>query len=110
MEVEYESAEFKTLLHNERSLKKAYSPAVIKKLRIRLTSIREATSLEELHRLPGRTHPLVGDRNGRFAMDLSGSLRLEFRPTPPVPQKPDGGIDVASVTRVTLIEISHHYN
>ena len=107
--MEYESAEFKALLHNERALKKAYSPAVIKKLRIRLTSIREASSLEELHRLPGRTHPLGGDRKGRFAMDLSGSLRLEFRPTPPVPHKPDGGIDVTSVTRVTIIEISDHY-
>lgn len=105
----YENARFEALLRDERALNKAYGPAVTKKLRIRFTSIKEAHHLLELRAHPGRMHPLTGDRAGRFAMDLSGALRLEFRPTPPVPLRPDGGLDLVAVTRVTLIEISDHY-
>ncbi len=109
MEVEYDNPRFEQLLHNERALKRAYGANVATKVRIRFTAIRNAANLAELHALGGRTHPLSGSRAGRFAIDLSGRLRLEFHPTPPVPIKPDGGIDLAGVTSVTLIEISDHY-
>ena len=109
MEVAYEDPRFEALLHNERELNRAHGTDVVKKLRVRVTSIREASNLAELHALGGRTHQLSGNRAGRFAIDLSGRLRLEFRPTPPVPTRPDGGIELTGVTRVTLIEISDHY-
>ena len=109
MEVDYESPRFETLLHNERELKKAYGAETVKKLAIRITTIRESKNLAELHFLPGRTHPLTGNRAGRLAMDLPNGRRLEFRPTPPVPTKPDGGIDLTKVTSITLIELSDHY-
>ena len=110
MEVDYESPRFETLIHNERALKKAYGAETVKKLAIRITTIHESKSLAELHFQPGRTHPLTGDRAGRFAMDLPSGRRLEFRPTPPVPTKPDGGVDLTKVTSITLIEISDHYS
>ncbi len=109
MEVDYEDPRFEKFLGDERALRKAYGAEVVKKLAIRLTSIRESTNLAELHLLPGRTHALSGNRAGRFAMELPNGRRLEFRPTPPVPTKPDGGIDLTKVTRVMLIEISDHY-
>jgi proteic killer suppression protein len=109
VEVDYESSRLETLLHNERALNKAYGAEVVKKLAIRITTIRESKNLSELHFQPGRTHPLTGDRAGRFAMDLPNGRRLEFRPTPPVPTKPDGGVDLTKVTSITFIEISDHY-
>jgi proteic killer suppression protein len=109
MEVDCEDPRFETLLNNERALRKAHGAEVVKKLAIRFTTIRESNNLAELHALPGRTHPLTGSRAGRFAMDLPNGRRLEFRPTPPVPTKPDGGIDLTKVTSITLIEISNHY-
>lgn len=109
MEVDYEDPRFETLLRDERALRKAHGAEVVKRLAIRLTAIRESGNLAELHLLPGRTHPLSGNRAGRFAMDLPNGRRLEFRPTPPVPTKLDGGIDLTKVTSITLIEISDHY-
>ena len=110
VEVAYEDPRFEAFLTNQRALTKAYGAVAVTRLAVRLTSIREAQHLAELHQLPGRTHPLTADRAGRFAMDLPNGLRLEFRPTPPVPLKPDGGIDIHRVTQVTLLEISHHYS
>lgn len=109
MEVDYEDPRFETLLRDERVLRKTYGADVVKRLAIRLTTIRESNNLAELHLQPGRTHPLSGSRAGRFAMELPNGRRLEFRPTPPVPAKPDGGIDLTKVTNITLIEISDHY-
>lgn len=109
MEVDYEDPHFQALLGDERALRKAHGADTVKRLAVRLTSMRESGSLAELHRHPGRTHALSGDRAGRFAMDLPNGRRLEFRPTPPAPTKPDGGIDLARVTRITVIEISDHY-
>lgn len=109
MEVDYEDPRFETLLNNERALRETYGAEVVKKLAIRFTTIRESKNLAELHLLSGRTHPLSGNRAGRFAMELPNGRRLEFRPTPPVPTKPDGGIDLTKVTSITLIGISDHY-
>ena len=109
MEVGFEDPRFETFLRDERALRRALGAEVVKRLAIRLTAVRESTNLAELHLLPGRTHALSGNRAGRFAMDLPDGRRLEFRPTPPAPTKPDGGIDLTKVTSIVLIEISDHY-
>lgn len=109
MEVGYEDPKFEALVSNERALRKKFGAGVIKSLARRHTSLRGAATLAELHRMPGRTHPLRGDRAGTFAMELPGGFRLILRPTPPVPTLKDGGIDLDRVTRVTLVEISAHY-
>ena len=69
MQVDYGDPRFKTFLRDERALRKAHGADVVKRLAIRLTAIRESGDLAELHLLPGRTHPLSGNRAGRSAME-----------------------------------------
>lgn len=49
------------------------------KLRMRLTVLDTATSIEDMN-LPGfRLHPLKGDRKGLWAVDVSKSWRIIFK-------------------------------
>lgn len=98
-----------SLLNDERALKRAYHSNVVKALGVRIASMRNASDLQELHHLPGRAHQLKGDRAGQFAMELPDGLRLVFCPTEPAPHRDDGGVDLAAVTRITLIEITDYH-
>ena len=109
MEVAYETAKLAQLLADPRSLRRAYGAAVAKRLATRLSSIAAVGSLHELGTMPGRLHPLKGDRAGQFAMDLPDGWRLILKPAQPVPLLPDGGIDLRAVTAVTIADISRHY-
>lgn len=106
----YGDEKLEALLLDRRKLQRKYGADNVKVIAKRLTALRSSQDLAELHQLPGRTHPLGADRAGTIAMNLVGGFRRIFRPTPPVPQRSDGGIDVARVTRVTVTEISDHYN
>jgi proteic killer suppression protein len=55
---------------------------------------------------PIRRHQLSGARRGQFAVDLLHPYRLVFRPDHnPMPEKPDGGIDINAVNAIEIIEI-----
>ena len=109
MEVAHEDPKLEALLNDPRALQRKFGKQAVQRLANRLTSIHGAQTLADLMNLPGRTHMLTGDRHGDFAMDLPNGRRLILRPTAPVPILPDGGIDVARVTRVTIVEIPDHY-
>ena len=50
-----------------------------KTLRLQLTALDTAHSIDDLD-IPGfRLHPLKGDRSGHWAIDVSGNWRLTFR-------------------------------
>lgn len=50
-----------------------------KKLRMQLTALDTATTIEDMD-IPGfRLHPLKGKRSGFWAIDVSGNWRLTFR-------------------------------
>ena len=80
-----------------------------KKLQRRLAELHAAQMVGEL--VAGRPHPLGHGRTGQFALDLHGGTRLIFKPTAePPPFKPDGSIDWAQVTEVTIIEIGDYHD
>ena len=80
-----------------------------KKLQRRIAELFNAENVSEL--VAGRPHPLQGARAGTFALDLHGGQRLVFKPTlqPPLTKK-DGGIDWASVTKVTITELGDYHD
>ena len=58
------------------------------------------------HLPPARCHELTGDRAGQLSVDLVHPHRLIFIPDhDPVPEKPDGGLDRAKVTKVLVLEV-----
>jgi len=76
----------------------------------RLAVIDAAQSLSALgppYQGPMRCHELTGDRTGQLSIDLDGPYRLIIRPDhDPLPQRPEGGLDWAQVTRVVIVEIA----
>lgn len=52
-----------------------------------------------------RCHALRGDRAGSYSLDTRDPYRLLFKPEPPVPEKPDGGIDEEKVEAVIVTDL-----
>lgn len=59
---------------------------------------------------PDRRHPLRGDREEQFAVDLVHPHRLVFKPShEPLPSKADGGIDTEQVTAITILDVIDYH-
>jgi proteic killer suppression protein len=79
-------------------------------LQRRLASLLAAPTLKDMDGVPGRCHALGADRHGQFAVSLWGSYRLVFVPDHnPIPTLPDGGIDIASVTKISITEVVDYH-
>ena len=105
MKIFFSSDKFKSLCEDPKKLKKELGEIQAKLVLRRLDDLRAAESLAE--HLPGRVHPLVGDRAGLFSIDLNGQYRLLFRPcNDPLVLLGDGGIDRKNVTEIMIVEIA----
>ncbi len=81
-----------------------------KLIKRRLASLIAAPTLKHMDGVPGRCHLLSADRNGQFAVHLSGAYRLVFEPEhDPVPLLADGGIDTSLVTRIVITEVVDYH-
>ena len=59
---------------------------------------------------PERLHLLAGRRQMQYAVDLAHPYRLIFSPADtPIPLKEDGGIDLAQVTAIAIIEVIDYH-
>ena len=67
------------------SLSREFGPQRAKLLRRRLSGLHAAHDMAEAAQLPGRPHPLRGDRKGEWSIDLDGPYRLIFFPHPDDP-------------------------
>lgn len=95
---------------DDRRASRRFGPERWATLRRRLASLSAAPTLRDLEGVPGKFHPLVGDRAGQFAMTVSASHRLIFVPDHnPVPMTPDGGIDRDQITRVRILEVVDYH-
>jgi proteic killer suppression protein len=82
--------------------------ACARKLRSRLGDLEAAGCVSEL--VAGRPHPLHGDREGQYAVDLAGGFRLVFAPAnAPIPRREDHSIDWSRVTIVNIEYIGDYH-
>ena len=80
-----------------------------RKLILRLQALEAAERVTDL--VAGNPHPLKGDREGEVSLDLAGGWRLTFVPAhDPYPATPDGSIDWAQVTIVTIEYIGDYHD
>lgn len=76
----------------------------------RLATLLAADRLVDVVAAPGKFHQLTGDRAGQFALALRGPHRLIFEvANQPVPRLPDGGVDLAEVRRVRVLEVAQYH-
>ena len=78
---------------------------------MRLSVLKNARSLASVPITPPeRRHLLKGRRKAQFAVDLVHPYRLIFTPNHnPVPRLDDGGIDIDSVTAITIMEVIDYH-
>lgn len=78
-----------------------------RKLQQRLMELSAAPCLDDISKLsPPRCHQLKGNRTGQFSVDLDHPYRLIFIPVNnPVPEKKDGGLDLARIDSIEIIAI-----
>ncbi len=109
MEVAFRTRKIKRLCECRAQAQRVLGEASAKKLWARLSDLEAAASVAEL--FAGRPHPLVGDRLGQFALDLSGGRRLAFSPDhEPVPVGADGAVQRDQVTRVCIEFIGDYHD
>ena len=110
MEVRFATKKLADTLTQRKLRVREYGEVVAKKAVIRLAALSSATTLDGMRNAAGRCHELHGNRAGQLAVDLTGNLRLVFRPTEqPPPTKTDGGLDWNAVTKVTILDVTDYH-
>jgi plasmid maintenance system killer protein len=111
MEISFNSRKLEKLCNSQKVMRAQLGDRCAKVLQQRLAEINAADTLEDLEKVPGaRCHELKGNRKGQLAVDLVHPKRLVFVPDhDPVPNRPDGGLDWAQVTRVLVTEVVDYH-
>jgi proteic killer suppression protein len=107
MGISYGSRKMQRLCSDEQALRDAWGDEVARKLRLRLTEMEAADSLDDLRRLPQarcQAHPTI---RGRLSVPLAGLHRLVFEADDdPLPVGDGGSLDWGRVTCVRVLEVS----
>jgi len=104
VKISFKSRKLEKQLTVARELKKTYG-SMAKKVNQRMKELEAADNLEVFMTIPAaRCHKLKGDREGEYAVSISGNYRLIFRPDhDPVPRKGDQSIDAIRVTDIQIM-------
>ena len=99
------------MCHDDKLATRTLGAASARKLRARLDDLIAAANLDYARKLPGRFHPLSGDRAGQFALDLQGGCRLVVSPANvPLPSRPDGSLDLSKVTTINVVYVGDYHD
>lgn len=109
MKINFKDKKIREMCEKQAVAEKKLGTACARKLRSRLSDLDSAKRVTDL--FAGRPHPLKGEREGQFALDLAGGWRLVFAPDhDPCPTSHDGGIDWSQVTVVCIEYIGDYHD
>lgn len=110
MEICFSSSRMEKVFNSDKLLAQAYGQQA-KTIMLRMDALRAAPNLGAVStEKPIRRHLLSGDRRGCFAVDLKQPYRLVFEPVDePIPQLPDGGIDVMAIRAIRILEVVDYH-
>lgn len=110
MEISYRNDKLKRLCEECRVAERKLGKNSARQLRARLSDLEAAQRVTDL--VAGRPHPLTGDREGQFALDLADGKRLVFCPDhSPYPTTQDGKrIDWSFVVLVCIEFIGDYHD
>lgn len=80
MRVDFASTKLAKACGSDKERVRAFGPDRARRLRVRLSALAAAETLEDLRNVPGRFHALAEDRAGQFTADLDHPYRLVFVP------------------------------
>jgi plasmid maintenance system killer protein len=109
--IQYKGSKLKKMLETPVAIKKNFGNNA-KRVTQRMDDIISSNNLFELCSIPAANcHPLSGDRNGEWAVDISANNRLIFViDQDPIPIKDDGSIDRIKVTDIKIITGQEDYH
>ena len=111
MEIAFRTRKLGRTFNSEKELQIGYGARMARTIQSRLAVLESAETLAEAGDRPAlRLHLLAGRSAGQFAVDLVHPYRLVLRPNhDPMPLKNDGGIDIAQVTAITIMEVIDYH-
>ncbi len=111
MTIDFKTSRLQKLFNSKKALVREYGQKDAKRIALRMAVLAAATNLSAVPTSkPERCHPLKGNRQGEFAVDLIQPRRLVFCPNhDPIPRKEDGGIDLFRVTAVIILEVEDYH-
>ena len=99
MEIKFKTNKLQKQYENSKDAVKAYGMDVAKKYIQRVNILKSTKSFDELYKIPQlKFHPLTGNRNGEFAISLTGFYRL-------IITNDGDSFDIAKIE-----ELSKHYD
>ena len=99
MEVRFRTRRLEKQYQSHKEAERAYGKEVARKYIQRVNIIKQARNIEELKALPGlRCHPLKGNRQGQWAIYLTGFYCLIFT------------LEGETMEIVRIEEVSKHYD
>lgn len=111
MKIDYNPKKISKTFADERAMIKAYGEVRAKKVNQRKKELESAANLEVISKIPvANLHPLKGNRNGDWAVDVHNNWKMCFQINHnPLPFKSDGGIDLAKVTDIIIISVEDYH-
>jgi len=110
MNITFESKKLQKAANDDRLLIKEFGKLRAEKIRLRLTQLKDALTLEDVRYLAGNYHELINNRKGQWACDLDQPYRLIFVPHEnPIPTDEDGRYQWIEITGVEIKEIVNYH-
>ena len=111
MDIDFRNKNVGDIFNSEENLVRKYGSEQARIIKRRMAVLKAASCLAEVsYRPPTRRHELTENRKGQFAVDLKHPYRLVFEPNHnPLPRKEDGGLDLRSITAITIIEMEDYH-
>ena len=111
MDIVFRNRKLEKAFNSAAVLQKAYGAQMAKVIMMRMAVLKAARNLGVVPATrPDRRHQLSGDREAQFAVDLVHPHRLIFEPNhKPLPRKDDGGIDMAQVTAIMILDVIDYH-
>lgn len=110
MQIQFQKNKLQKQLSSASEIKKNFGVNA-KRVASRMDEIAASPNLAILMQIPAANcHPLTGDRNGEWALDVSKNFRLIFEIAhDPVPKEDNGSIDTIMVTDIKIVEIGDYH-
>ena len=110
MNIDFKTNKLRKILTSALEIQKAYG-AMAKKVSQRMDQFYAAPSLADIQANPSANcHRLTGNRQGEWAVDISGNYRLIFEINQnPIPQNEDGSVNTLLITDICILETTDYH-
>ena len=110
MNIRFSNKKLEKTVNDDRLLFKEFGKLRAVKIRLRLTQLDDATTLEDVRNLSENYHELTSNRKGQWACDLDQPFRLIFEPQEdPIPTDEHGRTLWIEIRGIEILEITNYH-